>query len=205
MPLVDGRVATRLIREWEQATHPKISQNIISYDRIPIIAVSASLSEQSRQEYMDGGFSGWILKPIDFTRLEAIIAAIQDEKIRRSLIYPISTWAEGGWFKFNTEAEKRQSVSSKDSKKGIANSLEIETGNSQEKSTEIFQEKEPVVESRTGSGDSQSSEQSDPKGKGIENEKQRNPLEEKRQGNEPEKMKQNSTGRRPTDATKVSR
>lgn len=37
--------------------------------RIPILAVSASLSENQRQEITDVGLDGWILKPVDFKRL----------------------------------------------------------------------------------------------------------------------------------------
>lgn len=106
MPLADGKASTKLIRAHETESNPPISPQVKSYGRIPIIAVSASLSEQSCAEYVESGFDGWILKPIDFTRLEAILAAIQDENIRRNLIYPTSRWEEGGWFKFKSDGSK---------------------------------------------------------------------------------------------------
>jgi CheY-like chemotaxis protein len=105
MPLVDGNASTRLIRAHE-ASYLKInnlplptSANCSSYGRIPIIAVSASLSEQSCNEYVESGFDGWILKPIDFTRLEMIIAAVMDEEIRKELLYGRTQWGLGGWFR----------------------------------------------------------------------------------------------------------
>ncbi|KAF4618362.1 hypothetical protein G7Y89_g14941 [Cudoniella acicularis] len=76
MPLVDGANSTRLIGQFEKENSPAISKNAGSYGRIPIIAVSASLAEQSLDDYLSTGFGGWILKPIDFHRLEAILAAI---------------------------------------------------------------------------------------------------------------------------------
>jgi CheY-like chemotaxis protein len=106
MPLADGKASTRLIRAHEAEYAPPISQQVKSYGRIPIIAVSASLSEQSCTEYVNSGFDGWILKPIDFTRLEAILAAIQDENVRRNLLYPTSKWEEGGWFRFKASDVK---------------------------------------------------------------------------------------------------
>lgn len=106
MPFVDGKAATKLIRAYEKANKPPVSPQVESYGRIPIIAVSASLSELSCADYMDAGFDGWILKPIDFTRLEAILAAIQDDNIRRNLIYPTSRWEDGGWFKFRSDGGK---------------------------------------------------------------------------------------------------
>jgi DNA-binding response OmpR family regulator len=99
MPLVDGVASARLIRAFEKENSPPCSQKAQSYGRIPIIAVSASLSEQARSDYIDYGFDGWILKPIDFTRLEAILAAIENEQIRRALLYENGNWDMGGWFK----------------------------------------------------------------------------------------------------------
>ncbi|KUJ23052.1 uncharacterized protein LY89DRAFT_165704 [Mollisia scopiformis] len=105
MPLVDGNASTRLIRAHESdhlsktGTPLPTSPNCASYGRIPIIAVSASLSEQSCGEYVDTGFDGWILKPIDFTRLEMIIAAVMDEGIRKELLYGRTQWGLGGWFR----------------------------------------------------------------------------------------------------------
>jgi len=57
-----------------------------------------SLSETRVQEYIDIGFDGWILKPIDFNRLEAVLTAIEDEKTREILLYGAGSWEKGGWF-----------------------------------------------------------------------------------------------------------
>jgi CheY-like chemotaxis protein len=70
MPFLDGMAATRKIRQFEKENSPILSQNITSYSRIPIIAVSASLSESALKIYIESGFDGWILKPINFARLE---------------------------------------------------------------------------------------------------------------------------------------
>ncbi|TVY90829.1 Cyanobacterial phytochrome B [Lachnellula willkommii] len=98
MPLVDGPASTRLIRAFEKSTHPYLSPAAQSYGRIPIIAVSASLSEPSLNDYLTTGFDGWILKPIDFSRLETIMAATLDEVLRRDLRYGNGSWDRGGWF-----------------------------------------------------------------------------------------------------------
>lgn len=102
MPLVDGLNCTRMIREFEKSHSPQISQQAKPYGRVPIIAVSASLSEHAREEYIESGFDGWILKPIDFKRLEAILTAIQDEQMRELLQYGNVSWKHGGWFKMKS-------------------------------------------------------------------------------------------------------
>ena len=99
MPLVDGAGSTRLNRAFEKEKRAELSPQALSYGRIPIIAVSASLSEPSLDDYLNTGFDGWILKPIDFSRLETIMTATQDEPIRQSLMYGNDTWDKGGWFR----------------------------------------------------------------------------------------------------------
>jgi DNA-binding response OmpR family regulator len=99
MLLVDGVASARLIRAFGKENSPPCLQKAQSYGRIPIIAVSASLSEQAWSDYIDCGFDGWILKPIDFTRLEAILAAVENEQTRRALLYENDNWDMGGWFK----------------------------------------------------------------------------------------------------------
>jgi CheY-like chemotaxis protein len=101
MPLVDGSEATRLIRRFEKDTSPSVSAHASSYGRVPIIAVSASLIERCHDEYVETGFDGWILKPIDFKRLETILAGIQDEKIRADMLYTKGSWDRGGWFRMS--------------------------------------------------------------------------------------------------------
>ena len=110
MPLVDGVASARLIRSFEKENSPPCTEKAQSYGRTPIIAVSASLSEQARSDYIECGFDGWILKPIDFTRLEAILAAIENEHTRRELLYENSSWDMGGWFKLKYVASSPQNV-----------------------------------------------------------------------------------------------
>lgn len=71
--------------------------------RVPVIAVSASLIEKERQKYIDGGFDGWILKPISFVRLSEIMEGIVDRQVRRENLYQPGSWERGGWF---DEAQK---------------------------------------------------------------------------------------------------
>ena len=118
MPLIDGIEATRLIRahekeminpltltahaESEITTPPNTDYpNMINNKRIPIVAVSASLSEQRIDEYINAGFDAWIMKPIDFRRLSLILKAINGVEERKNILYGIDSWERGGWF--NTE------------------------------------------------------------------------------------------------------
>lgn len=98
MPLIDGTQATRLIRKTEEETSALVSSEESDSKTIPIIAVSASLKEASRNEYIQAGFDGWILKPIDFKRLERILAAVNDKSLREDLFYGEGSWDRGGWF-----------------------------------------------------------------------------------------------------------
>ena len=98
MPVIDGIQSTRLIREFEHNLKPVTSPHVQAYGRIPIIAVSASISENNRQSYIDVGFDGWIVKPIDFQRLETVLAATEDVGVRRGMRYGMQKWEKGGWF-----------------------------------------------------------------------------------------------------------
>lgn len=93
MPIVDGINATKMIREYEanQDTHV----------HIPIFAVSASLMEKDRQLYIDGGFDGWMLKPIDFQRANHLLTGVYEIEAREDNLYvpgAVGTWEKGGWF-----------------------------------------------------------------------------------------------------------
>lgn len=105
MPIVDGIEATRMIRVFEKDLSSAVqhSARAATYGRIPIIAVSASLSQDRVHEYIDSGFDGWVLKPIDFNRLEAILTATEDEKTRKTLLYGHESWEKGGWFDIGAE------------------------------------------------------------------------------------------------------
>lgn len=99
MPIVDGITSTRMIRDFEQSTDstsPSSSRGNIS--RTPIFAVSASLLEKDRQAYIDSGFDGWIMKPIDFHRVNLLLNGTQKEDTRSSCAYEPGMWEKGGWF-----------------------------------------------------------------------------------------------------------
>lgn len=68
MPILDGFGATRAIRSIEQdlPVDQKARRSVVINGRIPVFAVSASLRESQREEMMDLGMDGWILKPIEF-------------------------------------------------------------------------------------------------------------------------------------------
>ncbi|KPI39925.1 Cyanobacterial phytochrome B [Cyphellophora attinorum] len=99
MPIVDGYSATKMIRTYEK-THagtslsPRASCNY----RIPIFAVSASLVEKDRDKYMDIGFDGWLLKPVDFKRVHQMLKGVVDDETRDACIYRPGHWEQGGWF-----------------------------------------------------------------------------------------------------------
>jgi len=99
MPIVDGLTSAKMIRSFEKA-HPTymLSKRAALNGRIPIIAVSASLIEKDRQIYIDGGFDGWILKPISFDRLKHIMVGIVDANARKQNLYKTGGWERGGWF-----------------------------------------------------------------------------------------------------------
>ncbi|KAL8686884.1 MAG: hypothetical protein Q9218_006795, partial [Villophora microphyllina] len=99
MPIVDGLTSTKMIRSFEKS-HPQgsISPRAALHNRIPIFAVSASLVEREREKYVDAGFDGWILKPIDFQRLSVLLTGIVEEKTRESCVYKPGQWEHGGWF-----------------------------------------------------------------------------------------------------------
>ncbi len=73
MPIVDGLSSTKMIRALEHSDkNLELSDLARSQNRILIFAVSASLIESQKDTYVEAGFDGWILKPIDFKRLETL-------------------------------------------------------------------------------------------------------------------------------------
>lgn len=99
MPIVDGLTSTKMIRSIEKSFPEKLlSKRAALNGRVPIFAVSASLVEKNRQVYIDAGFDGWILKPIDFTRLTVLMLGIVEEKTREHCLYESGAWERGGWF-----------------------------------------------------------------------------------------------------------
>lgn len=106
MPIVDGFTSTKMIRSFEK-THPKscLSSRAQLNGRIPIFAVSASLVEKQRKTYIDSGFDGWILKPVDFKRVGLILDGIVNEESRNSCLYEPGHWERGGWFQPKSKQE----------------------------------------------------------------------------------------------------
>jgi CheY-like chemotaxis protein len=99
MPIVDGMDATETIRKFERSSHDyQLSDKVKPLGRVPIFAVSASLVERDVQKYIDTGFDGYILKPIDFKRVDAILTALKADNERKVLTYMPGNWEYGGWF-----------------------------------------------------------------------------------------------------------
>ena len=99
MPIVDGMTSVTMIRSFEK-THPNVTPTSRAslHGRVPTIAVSASLEEGRRQQYVDAGFDGWILKPVDFGRLQVLFDGIVDQGTRDDCVYVRGHWERGGWF-----------------------------------------------------------------------------------------------------------
>lgn len=98
MPIVDGLTSTKVIRSFEKSHSNIYSPRAALCGRVPIIAVSASLVERDRQQYIDAGFDAWILKPISFARLNQLMSAIVDTDVRNDCLYQPGSWEKGGWF-----------------------------------------------------------------------------------------------------------
>jgi hypothetical protein len=99
MPIVDGLTSTKMIRAFEKSdTCPGLSALASCHGRVPIFAVSASLVEREKPTYVDAGFDGWILKPIDFKRLNVLLSGINDDDARNDCLYVPGEWERGGWF-----------------------------------------------------------------------------------------------------------
>ena len=90
MPIMDGGTSVGRIRNFESA--------LKSGKRVPIFAVSASLMEERWMEYLELGFDGWILKPIDFRRLQTLLEGTKAPGVRRETKYTPGQWEQGGWF-----------------------------------------------------------------------------------------------------------
>jgi CheY-like chemotaxis protein len=114
MPIVDGLSSTKMIRSFEKVhSQSCLSSRARINGRVPIFAVSASLVEREKQTYINAGFDGWILKPIDFKRLNTLLLGIVENDIRNSCLYAPGEWERGGWFH-----KRRTSVSAQTSPSG---------------------------------------------------------------------------------------
>lgn len=96
MPIMDGHEATTAIRKFEKTLTGKPAPGHRVNGRIPIIAVSASLQE-SEKSSLAANFDGWILKPINFSRMLEVLAGITNEEQREQDAYERGQWERGGW------------------------------------------------------------------------------------------------------------
>jgi DNA-binding response OmpR family regulator len=105
MPIVDGFTSTKMIRSFEK-THGKacLSARANANNRTPIFAVSASLLEKEREVYIKTGFDGWILKPVNFSRLGELLRGIVEEGSRNKCLFEAGHWERGGWFEIRQAA-----------------------------------------------------------------------------------------------------
>lgn len=112
MPIVDGLTSTKMIRATEHSDdHAGLSALALKQGRTPIFAVSASLVEKEKDSYINAGFDGWILKPIDFKRLATLLLGIQDDETRDSSLYVAGQWECGGWFRKRLDLPKTDHAS----------------------------------------------------------------------------------------------
>src|SRR6185437_3194839 len=116
MPIVDGLTSTRMIRAFEGSSPaaPHSSPKA-THGRIPIIAVSASLLESDKDIYLSAGLDGWIPKPVNFKRLNMLLAGIVNYTIRSQCLYTKGNWEKGGWFTTGGFSEYSDSTRSSES------------------------------------------------------------------------------------------
>lgn len=109
MPIVDGFGSTKMIRSFEKTQSDAcLSSRAKKNGRLPIFAVSASLLEREREKYIATGFDGWILKPVDFKRVDQLLRGVVDENVRATCIYEPGKWEMGGWFEAKNPNRGRQ-------------------------------------------------------------------------------------------------
>ncbi|KAG8958090.1 Light-sensor Protein kinase [Tulasnella sp. 419] len=99
MPIMNGFEATGAIRHFEASTLPPHFLPAHELNgRIPIFAVTASLESTQRDDLYDLGIDGWILKPINWSRVSDILVGVTDiERRRKDMYTPEKKWENGGW------------------------------------------------------------------------------------------------------------
>ena len=75
MPVVDGWVSTRMIREYEEA-NPLPSRAAQASGRTPIFAVSGIVRRSDETRCRETGFDGWLPKPVNMSRLASWYVAV---------------------------------------------------------------------------------------------------------------------------------
>ena len=126
MPIVDGLTATKMIRSHEKAIGAAALRGAKWSGRIPVFAVSASLKEAERSKYVDAGFDAWILKPIDFHRLNFLLQGITEQESRNECLYEPGKWERGGWFQA-TQQEPAEADTRPDQGKQVAGNREMKS------------------------------------------------------------------------------
>ncbi|KAG9018802.1 Light-sensor Protein kinase [Tulasnella sp. 427] len=98
MPILDGYQATSAIRSFEEQAKPRLRLKSHRLNgRIPIFAVSASLTEDQRADLWELGLDGWLLKPIMWGRFQDLLEGVTSLDQRRKDIYQTDSWEKGGW------------------------------------------------------------------------------------------------------------
>jgi CheY-like chemotaxis protein len=87
-----------MIRQHESSSDTVSSSVTASVGRMPIFAVSASLRAEDMENFVEIGFDGWLLKPIDFRRLNLLLAGASSSEKRQEGLYERSRFRLGGWF-----------------------------------------------------------------------------------------------------------
>ena len=99
MPIIDGIGAAKMIRELENKSASTPPLDGVKRNGIPILAVSASIVEQEKISYIEAGFDGWMLKPIDFARLNMLLARVRDPHVQtHNEGHRLKHWESGEWF-----------------------------------------------------------------------------------------------------------
>ena len=114
MPICDGYTATKRIREIERLSSPSsVRSHHPLTAEVPIFAVSASLHEHQKSQLMECGFSGFILKPVDFMRLRDLMRGALDDSARDRNQYQLGRWEKGGWLASSSQAPASSNPSPK--------------------------------------------------------------------------------------------
>ncbi|CZR69011.1 related to phytochrome [Phialocephala subalpina] len=89
MPLVDGALSACMIRFWEKESQHRTDgrDSVISKARVPIIAVTTSLDDDSRFDYIQNSFDGWVIKPAGFSRLDLMLQGVKNARMERDSLY----------------------------------------------------------------------------------------------------------------------
>jgi CheY-like chemotaxis protein len=97
MPIADGYASTAMIRDFEAKLRANVPDDEAG-GHVPIFAVSASLLESEKDRYIQAGFNGWVMKPINFARLDVLFGGVVDSNNKREARYIPGQWELGGWF-----------------------------------------------------------------------------------------------------------